>query len=70
MKQEEDPFWEPTEDVLIGSASVFLQVCQTLFLGERNSPKYSNRFPDWSVFSLLDLECLDVCPERRKHYTK
>ena len=23
--REEDPFWEPTEDVLIGTASVFLQ---------------------------------------------
>lgn len=23
--KEEDPFWEPTEDVLIGTASVFLQ---------------------------------------------
>lgn len=23
--QEEDPFWEPTENVLIGSANVFLQ---------------------------------------------
>ena len=25
MAQEDDPFWEPTEDILIGSASVFLQ---------------------------------------------
>ena len=25
MPKESDPFWEPTEDVLIGSANVFLQ---------------------------------------------
>ena len=25
IPKEEDPFWEPTEDVLIGSANVFLQ---------------------------------------------
>ncbi|ELT99958.1 hypothetical protein CAPTEDRAFT_223727 [Capitella teleta] len=25
IKKEEDPFWEPTEDVLIGNANVFLQ---------------------------------------------
>ncbi|XP_067652315.1 kinesin-like protein KIF28 [Haliotis asinina] len=25
IKQEDDPFWEPTEDVLIGTANVFLQ---------------------------------------------
>ena len=24
-RREEDPFWEPTEDVLVGTASVFLQ---------------------------------------------
>ena len=25
MPKEEDPFWEPTEDVLIGTGNVFLQ---------------------------------------------
>lgn len=25
IPKEEDPFWEPPEDVLIGTASVFLQ---------------------------------------------
>ena len=25
VAKEEDPFWEPTEDVLIGTANVFLQ---------------------------------------------
>ncbi len=25
IPQEEDPFWEPPEDVLIGTANVFLQ---------------------------------------------
>jgi hypothetical protein len=25
IPKEEDPFWEPTEDVLIGTANVFLQ---------------------------------------------
>ena len=25
IPKEKDPFWEPTEDVLIGSANVFLQ---------------------------------------------
>ena len=25
LPKEEDPFWEPPEDVLIGTASVFLQ---------------------------------------------
>ncbi len=25
LPQEEDPFWEPAEDVLIGTANVFLQ---------------------------------------------
>ena len=25
IPKEQDPFWEPTEDVLIGSANVFLQ---------------------------------------------
>ena len=25
MKKEEDPFWEPPEDILIGTANVFLQ---------------------------------------------
>ena len=25
LPREEDPFWEPPEDVLIGTASVFLQ---------------------------------------------
>lgn len=25
VPKEKDPFWEPTEDVLIGSANVFLQ---------------------------------------------
>lgn len=25
IKKEEDPFWEPPEDVLIGTANVFLQ---------------------------------------------
>ena len=29
MKTEDDPFWEPTEDVLIGTANVFLQVQTT-----------------------------------------
>jgi len=26
IAKEQDPFWEPTEDVLIGTANVFLQV--------------------------------------------
>ena len=30
IPKEEDPFWEPTEDVLIGTANVFLQVTQAL----------------------------------------
>ena len=25
IKREEDPFWEPIEDILIGTANVFLQ---------------------------------------------
>ena len=25
MSKDEDPFWEPTEDVLIGTSNVFLQ---------------------------------------------
>ena len=25
MKKEEDPFWEPPDDVMIGTANVFLQ---------------------------------------------
>ena len=31
MPKEEDPFWEPMEDVLIGTANVFLQsLCYAL----------------------------------------
>ena len=31
IPKEEDPFWEPTEDVLIGTANVFLQsLCYAL----------------------------------------
>lgn len=25
ISQDEDPFWEPTEDVLIGTGAIFLQ---------------------------------------------
>jgi hypothetical protein len=56
IKHEEDPFWEPAEDVLIGTSNVFLQslgyaldfddkICVTDYKGQEEGSIYINVTP-------------------------